>query len=91
MGVAEMNARDHLLHDLQEILLGPLPDLSGRQRGGRVRDEQRAEPLLHLRLPDQRIDPVGQIHDLLAAAGADVQDLRHLRNDPREIQLCSTQ
>ncbi len=30
MGVPEVNARDHLLHDLKEVLLGPLPDLACR-------------------------------------------------------------
>lgn len=74
MGVPEVNARDHLLHDLEEVLLRPLPDLPGRQRGGRVGHEQRAEPLRHLGLPDHRLDPIGQIHDLFPTAGGDAQE-----------------
>lgn len=55
MSVAEPNRRNHLLDDLQQILLRPLPDFSRRQSGGRVRDEDGAEAFLHLGLPDQRL------------------------------------
>ena len=43
-------------------------------------DEEEADPLLHLGLPDHRLDPIGQIDDLFAVAGADVQDFTHMHS-----------
>ena len=75
--MAKLNARDHLLHHLQEIVLGPLPDLSGCQCGGRVGDEEGAEPLMHLGLSDHRLDPIGQINDLFPTGSTDLQEFSH--------------
>ena len=72
VSVPEVNARNHLLHHLKKILLRSLPDLPRRQCGSRVGDEEQAEPLPHLRLPDHRLNLIRQVHDLFACGGTDV-------------------
>ena len=77
MRMPELNLRNHLLHDFEQILLRPFADFTGGQRGSRVGDEESAEPLPYLRLADQRFDLIGQIHDLLELTGADTQNFSH--------------
>jgi hypothetical protein len=64
MGVPEVNAWDHLLYHLKKIQLRSLPNLPRRQCGSRVGDEERAEPFLHLRLPDHRLNLIRQIQGM---------------------------
>ena len=80
VGVPKVNVRDHLLHDLQEILLSSLPDLPGRQRCRRMGDEEGTEALLHFRLPDHCLNPIGHIHNLFPIRGPDMQELTHVRD-----------
>ena len=80
MGVPEVNAWNHLLHHLQKILFRSLPDLPRRQCSSRVGDEESAELLLNLRLPDHRFNLIRQIHDLFACGGTDARDLSHMRS-----------
>ena len=71
MCMTKLNAGDDLLHDLQKILLGALPDFSGGDRGGRMGDEDGAEPLLEFRLSDDSLNLVRQVHDLFQLSSAD--------------------
>jgi len=81
VSVAKPNRRNHLLDDLKQILLCPLSDFSGRQGSSRVRDEDGADTLLHLGLPDQRLKLVREIHYLFQATGVDAKHFSHASLD----------
>src|SRR5262249_48940411 len=77
MSVAKPNRRNHLLDDLKQILFCPLPDLSGRQGSGRVGEEDEADAILNLGLPDQRLKLIREIYHLFQTAGADAKHFSH--------------
>jgi hypothetical protein len=45
-----------------------------------VGPEEKALSLLHIHVPDHRLDPIGQNHDLFPIGGTDVPDFGHLRS-----------
>jgi hypothetical protein len=71
MGMAEVDLWDHLLYDLKEILLGSLTYLPSRQSGSRMSDTEEAKSLLDFRVPNDRVDTSGEIHDLFQSTGTD--------------------
>ncbi len=75
--MAEGNLRDHLLYDLKKILLGSFAYLPSRQGRGRMSDTEEAKALLDFRVPNNRIDTSGQVHDLFQVRGADTEDFSH--------------
>jgi hypothetical protein len=81
MSMPETDARDDLLNDFQEIILGTLSDLSGRQGRGRVSHEQQTQAFLHPRARDRFIDSIGDIDRFFGSHGLNRQQMSH-RNDP---------
>src|SRR6185437_3981916 len=77
MRMLKANPRNHLLDDLQEIIVSPLPDFPRCQRSSRVCHKKGAEAILQLRLPDHRLKPIGQIDDLFRGGCFDTEDLAH--------------
>lgn len=69
----ELNARNHVLDDLKKVLFGAFPDFTGRHGSGGVSHEDRAKPFLHVCLPNDRLDDLGQVHHFFQLPGLDVQ------------------
>jgi hypothetical protein len=78
MGMAEGNLWDHLLYDVKEILLGSLTYFPSRQSGSRMSDTEEAKALLDFRVPNDRIETSGEIHDLFQITGTDTEDFSHV-------------
>ena len=72
----ELNARNYLLDDLKKILFRAFPDFTGGHGGGGVSHKDRAKPFLHVCLPNDRLDDVGQVHHFFHVSGLNVQEFR---------------
>ena len=68
-------ARNHLLHDIQEVGFRPFPDFAGGERSGRVGHEQAAETVDDFPFLDQRMEPVGEVDNLFDPIRLDLQCL----------------
>lgn len=78
MRVPKANARNHLLHHFEEIILGSLPDFTGRQGRRRVGHKENAKALLHSGGRDGIIDSGGHIDRFLCARSFDTQKVSHV-------------
>ena len=77
MSMTEANGGNDSLEDLKQVLFGAFPDFPRRQSRRGVGDKQRAQAFPQIRTPNERLNPVGEIDDLLKTPGADPQYIRH--------------
>jgi hypothetical protein len=77
--VPEADGRDDPLDDVEQILLSAFPDFARREGRGGMSDEEGAQPLAHLRVPNQRLNALGEVDDLFQISGGDPEQLRHTR------------
>ena len=69
----KVDCGDHLFDDIQQILFRALPHFPGGDARRRMCDEDTAQPFRHYVVGENRIEPIGQVHDLLQALGLNFQ------------------
>ncbi len=69
--MAKTDARNDLFNNLQKVLFCPFPDFSGGDRGGRMGHKDGAKAGGHFRSPNDGLDLIRQVDDLLQLGGID--------------------
>jgi hypothetical protein len=75
VGMPELQARNHLFHHIQEVLVRSLSNFAGRQGCSGVMQKERAEALLHVLVLEEGVDPLREVHNLLVTHGLDYESV----------------
>ena len=65
-------ARNDLFDNLEQILLRPFSNFSGRDSSGRMGHKHGAQAVCEFRIPDDCLDLIRQVDDLFQCRGLDL-------------------